>query len=325
MSPLWTRVLVHAEACRPDTLFYAGTVGLSGAVLTDVDAQPWLLLLAWLVPTLAWIASIYGGDYFDRDLDRLTKPHRPIPSGRLRAETARAIMVLFIGAGGLVAVLVNPLTAGLAAVACVFGIAYASVLKGRGLWGNVARGLPAALTLLWGSMVVQPLPELRLVPLAVVFWLHDSGSNLLGALGDRDGDRRGGYRTYPVLRGDEATVRGMVGFLVAWLALAALWPPVLGTGMSWSLSLPVYYAGLAVTGLANGVSVALVARAPRPIPRAVCLRAHEIVVAERIVLGTFLPAAAGRPDVALLVGGTSLAATLVARGLMRRRYEPARA
>ena len=321
MSWLWTRVVVHAEACRPDTLFYAGTVGLSGAVLTDVDAPPRLLLLAWLVPTLAWIASIYGGDYFDRDLDRLTKPHRPIPSGRLGAGTARAIMVAGIGSGGLVAVLVNPFTAGLAAVACVFGIAYASVLKGRGLWGNVARGLPTALTLLWGSMVVQPLPEPRLVPLAVAFWLHDSGSNLLGALADRDGDRRGGYRTYPVRRGDEATVRGLINFLVSWVAVAALWPLVFGTG----ISVPVYYAGIAVAALANVVSVALVARAPQPIPRAVCLRAHEIVVAERIVLGTFLPAAAGRLDVALLVGGPSLAATLVGRGLMRRRYEPVRA
>jgi geranylgeranylglycerol-phosphate geranylgeranyltransferase len=321
MSRLWTRVLVHAEACRPDTLFYAGTIGLSGAVLTDVDTPLRLLLLAWLVPTLAWIAAIYGGDYFDRELDRLTKPHRPIPSGRVRAETARAVMVGGIGTGGLIAVLVNPFTAGLAALAGVFGIAYASVLKGRGLWGNVVRGLPSALTLLWGSMVVQPLPEPRLVPLAMVFWLHDSGSNLLGALGDRDGDRRGGYLTYPARRGDEAAVRGLVNFLGSWVTLAVLWPRVFGTG----IALPVYYAGLAVAALASWVSVALVAHAPRPIPRAVCLRAHEIVVAERIVLGTFLPAAAGRPDVALLVGGPSLAATLVARGLLRRRYEPVRA
>ncbi|MGB3442554.1 MAG: UbiA family prenyltransferase [Actinophytocola sp.] len=323
MPWLWSRFQVHMEACRPDTLFYAGTVGVSGAVLTDVDTPLRLLLLAWLVPTLAWIASIYGGDYFDRDLDRLTKPHRPIPSGRLGAGTARAIMVAGIGFGGLVAALVNPLTAGLAAVACLVGIAYASVLKGRGLWGNVVRGLPTALTLLWGSMVVQPLPEPRLVPLAVAFWLHDSGSNLLGALGDRDGDRRGGYRTYPVCRGDEATVRGLVSFGVCWVALAALWPLVPGAGGS--ISPPVYTAGLAVAALASWAAVSLVARASRPIPRAVCLRAHEIVVAERIVLGTFLPAAVGRLDVALLVGGPSLAATLVARGLMRRRYEPARA
>ncbi|HYQ64488.1 UbiA family prenyltransferase [Actinophytocola sp.] len=324
MSWLRARVLAHLEACRPDTLFYAGTVGLSGAVLTDVDTPPRLLLLAWLVPTLAWVASIYGGDYFDRELDRLTKPHRPIPSGRVAAGTARAVMVAGIAAGGLIAVLVNPLTAGLAAVACVFGIAYASVLKGRGLWGNVVRGLPTALTLLWGSMVVQPLPEPRLVPLAVAFWLHDSGSNLLGALGDRDGDQRGGCRTYPVLHGDDATVRGLVNFGMCWVAIAALWPLVPGTAIP-AVSLPVYAAGLAVVALANWVAVALVARAPRPIPRAVCLRAHEIVVAERIVLGTFLPAAAGRADIALLVGGPSLAATLVARGLMRRRYEPVRA
>jgi len=321
MPSLSSRVLVHAEACRPDTLFYAGTVGLSGAVLTDPHAPPLLLSLAWLVPTLAWIAAIYGGDYFDRDLDKLTKPHRPIPSGRLAAGTARAVMVAGIGAGGLIAVLVNPFTVGLAAVACGFGIAYAGVLKGRGLWGNIARGLPTALTLLWGSMVVQPLPEPSLVVLAVAFWLHDSGSNLLGALGDRDGDRRGGYTTYPVLHDDEASVRGMWRFLAAWVALAAVWPLVTGI----AVSPPLYYAVLAVTAGANAVAVAGVARAPRPIPRAVCVRAHEIVVAERIVLGTFLPAATGRWDIALLVGGPSLAVTLVARAVMRRRYEPAKA
>ncbi|MFC5286518.1 UbiA family prenyltransferase [Actinokineospora guangxiensis] len=319
--PLWSRVRVHAEACRPDTLFYAGTVGLSGAVLSDPRAPLPLFALAWLVPTLVWIAAIYGGDYFDRELDRIAKPHRPIPSGRLAAGTARAIMLAGIGAGALIAVLVNPFTIGLAAVACVCGIAYARVLKGRGLWGNVVRGLPTALTLLWGSMVVQPLPEPSLAVLAVAFWLHDSGSNLLGALGDRDGDRLGGYTTYPVLRGDDASVRGMWGLLAAWVVLAAGWPLVTGIAVSPA----VYCAGVVVTAGANAVAVALVARAPRPIPRAVCLRAHEIVVAERIVLGTFLPAAAGRWDIALLVGIPSLAITLAARAVMRTRYEPARA
>jgi 4-hydroxybenzoate polyprenyltransferase/geranylgeranylglycerol-phosphate geranylgeranyltransferase len=139
--------------------------------------------------------------------------------------------------------------------------------------------------------------------------------------GDRDGDRRGGCTTYPVLHGDDASVRGMWRFFAAWVALAAVWPPVTGVAVSPT----VYYAGLAVTAVANAVAVTGVARAVRPIPRAVCVRAHEVVVAERIALGTFLPAAAGRWDVALLVGGPSLAVTLVARAVMRGRYEPARA
>lgn len=311
--------LAHVEACRPDTLFYAGLVGLSGAVLSRPDADPHQLFLAWLVPTLAWVASLYGGDYFDRDLDALTKPHRPVPSGRIRPETARNLMVLFIGAGGLIAVLVNPRTILLAAAATAFGIAYARFLKGRGLWGNIMRGLPTALTVLWGSMVVQDLPALELLPLAVMFWVHDSGSNLLGALCDRDGDRRGGYETYPVRHGDDATVRALVGFTAGWVVLAGTWPLLFPS----AVAAPVAYYGLLLVAVVlGGFSLRGVLRAGRPIPRPVGLRAHEIVVVERLVLGTYLVAAAGRPGTAALVGLPSVAATMLARRLMRSRYEP---
>ncbi|MGH3564913.1 MAG: UbiA family prenyltransferase [Pseudonocardia sp.] len=319
LSGIRVTFLAHVEACRPDTIFYAGTVGLSGAVLTDSDADPRLLVLAWLVPTLAWIASLYGGDYFDRELDALTKPHRPVPSGRIRAGTARNLMILLIGAGGILAVLVNPLTIVLAAVATVFGIAYARWLKGRGLWGNIVRGLPTALTLLYGSMTVQTLPAVELAALALMFWIHDSGSNLLGALCDRDGDRRGGYLTYPVLRGDAATVRGLTGFFVGWVVLGLAWPVLAGD----DVSLPIYYAGLLAAVALGGVSLVSVVRTTRPIARAVGLRAHEIIVVERLLLGSYLIAAAGRVGLAVLVAGPSLVLTVTARMLMRSRYEPA--
>lgn len=314
------KILAHLEACRPDTIFYVGTVGLSGAILTKPDAPSRLLFFAWLVPTLAWIASLYGGDYFDRELDALTKPHRPIPSGRITATTARNLMIGLIGTSGLIAVLVNPLTVLLAVPAAVFGIAYASLLKGKGLWGNVSRGLPTALTVLYGSMTVQSLPAVELIPLALMFWIHDSGSNLLGALCDRDGDRRGGYLTYPVQRGDEATVRGLTQFYFGWVVLAFAWPVLLGSG----IDLLIYYAALLLAAALGAVSLSSVARAPRPIGRAVGLRAHEIVVAERIILGTFLIASAGQAGLALLVGLPSMILTLLARHLMRRRYEPRR-
>ncbi|HET6291272.1 MAG TPA: UbiA family prenyltransferase [Amycolatopsis sp.] len=312
------RLLAHVEACRPDTVFYAGTIGLSGAILTRPDADTGPLFLAWLVPTLAWIASLYGGDYFDRDLDGLTKPHRPIPSGRIQPLTARNTMVFLICSGMVLAFLVNPLTVLLAIPATIFGIAYARWLKGKGLWGNVSRGLPSALTVLYGSMTVQPLPAPQLVAYALMFWVHDSGSNLLGALCDRDGDRRGGYLTYPVRYGDEATVRGLARFYVGWVVLALVCPVVLGD----RVDPVVYYVPLTVAIALGWVSLYSVLRAPRPVDRAVSLRAHEIVVVERIILGTFLIAAAGRIEVALLIGVPSMLLTVLARRLMRRRYEP---
>ncbi|WP_370944219.1 UbiA family prenyltransferase [Amycolatopsis sp. cg5] len=312
------RFLAHLEACRPDTVFYSGLVGLAGAVLTNPDAGFPLLFSAWLTPTLAWIASLYGGDYFDRDLDAQAKPQRPIPSGRMRAETAKNLMIAYIGAGALIAVIVNPRTIALAVLAAAFGIAYARYLKGHGLWGNISRGLPTAAALLFGSMTVQPLPLPELVPLALMFWIHDSGSNLLGALCDRDGDRAGGYFTYPVRRGDEATVRALAWFYGLWVGILALWP------LTVTVDPAVYWPGALTCAALGAVSLLSVSRAPRPIPRPVGLKAHEIVVAERIILASFITASTGQLALALLVACPSLALTVLARHLMRPRYEPAR-
>ncbi|QUQ65277.1 UbiA prenyltransferase family protein [Kutzneria sp. CA-103260] len=229
-------------------------------------------------------------------------------------------MIFFITAGVTLATLVNPLTVILAAFATVSGIAYASRLKGRGLWGNIIRGLPTALTLFYGSMTVRPLPDAELIPLALMFWIHDAGSNLLGALCDRDGDRLGGYHTYPVRRGDSATVRALVGFYVGWTALGLTWP-VLFRG---NINAVVYYIAMLASVALGSVSLLTVLRAPRPIARSVGLRAHEVVVVERIILGSFLVAAAGRPGLAILVAGPSMVLTVVAQRFMRSRHEPFR-
>lgn len=311
------RFLAHLEACRPDTVFYSGLVGLTGAVLTDPDAGFPLLFSAWLVPTLAWIASLYGGDYFDRELDTQAKPQRPIQSGRMRAETAKNLMIAYIGTDAVIAVIVNPRTIALALVAAIFGIAYARYLKGHGLWGNISRGLQTAAALLFGSMTVQPSPLPELVPLALMFWIHDSGSNLLGALCDRDGNRLGGYFTFPVRRGDEATMRALTWFYGLWIGILARWPLV------FTVQPAIYCTGVLACAALGGISLLSVRLAPRPIPRAVGLKAHEIVVAERIILASFLMASIGRLTLALLVAYPSLALTVIARKLMRRRYEPA--
>lgn len=283
------------------------------------SAAPLLLFLAWLVPTLAWIASLYGGDYFDRRLDALTKPHRPIPSGRIRAATAKWLMIVYIGIGGVIAAVINPLTVILAALATAFGIGYARWLKGYGLWGNVMRGLPTALALLFGSMTVSPLPPVELVVLALMYWAHDAGSNLLGALCDRDGDRLGGFHTYPVQHGDAATVAALTGFFAAWSVIGLGWPLTVGDRVDPT----VYYLGLALCLILGATALRKVAAAASPIPRPIGLRAHEIVVIERILLGSLLVAAAGRPGLAAAVGLPSLVLTVVSRRLMRRRYEPA--
>jgi geranylgeranylglycerol-phosphate geranylgeranyltransferase len=319
--PFTVRLVAHVEAWRPDLSTYAGLVSLSGALLASDDPPLWRLVGAWLSPTLGWVAAMYGGDYFDRDLDAVSKPHRPIPSGRMRAGEALGGMITCIALGMIVAVVLNPLNLLVVAVTTVLGISYSRFLKARGIWGNAIRGGVTAMAFVLGTMCVQTTPPWELMPLALVFWLHDSGSNVVGAICDRDGDREGGYRTFPVRHGDVPALWLLVAFDIAWVALAVGYPLTLGS----SFGVAAYLPFLAVAVALGTVTVVRLVRAPRPIPRLSALQAHEYLVVGRLALAAGMVAGATNlwVGVALLV--PSSAATLFASlKMMRRRYEPSR-
>jgi geranylgeranylglycerol-phosphate geranylgeranyltransferase len=279
----------HVETWRPYTLWYVGLVGLGGAALLDGPHHPWRLVAAWAAPTAGWLGGHYLGDYFDRELDAGSKPHRPIPSGRLAARTAVwcggacfAVLAGLAAAGGW--------ATGSVAVAAALGIvAYSRWFKARGVAGNLVRGALGAITLFAGAAAagLRPaagLPAGRtiaaLLALMIAFWLHDTASNLVGTLRDIDGDRAGGYQTLPVLRGTPFAVNTAL----------ALYAAAIGAALAGGLLVRRGQADFLVT-LSLAATTGVAALAPLTLhhaqmPVAVALRAHSVLVIERVVLAS---------------------------------------
>ncbi|WP_173142136.1 UbiA family prenyltransferase [Kibdelosporangium persicum] len=318
------KVMAHIETCRLDSSFYVGIVGVAGALLAEDDPAVWQLVGVWLVPTLGWLASLYGGDYFDRDLDAIGKQHRSIPSGRMSAREAFIGMVLTIVLGAAVAIALNPMNIVLVVLAGGLGFSYSKWFKARGILGNIARGGPTAFSLLLGAMSVSGTVPVDLLPVALMFWLHDSSSNLVGALCDMDSDRRGGYATFPVRHGDLATIRLVAALDVCWVALAVSVPIGWELAGSRAVHWGIYGTGMAVAATLAVISVAILARAPRPTPRLAGLRAHELIVIERLWPPCVLIAATAGLPLALVFFVPSLVITRSAQLMMRGRYEPGR-
>ena len=91
--------------------------GFAIAGLGNRAALPWLLLAT---------AALYAGgivlnDVFDREIDRLERPERPIPSGRIRTAHAAALGagLLVVGVGAAAAANTTALIVALAIAACV--------------------------------------------------------------------------------------------------------------------------------------------------------------------------------------------------------------
>ncbi|MEV7967876.1 UbiA family prenyltransferase [Sphaerisporangium sp. NPDC088356] len=315
---LRTRLLAHVQTWRPYTMLYIGLVGLAGGLLNDPRAPGWALAGAWAVPTLGWIGGHYGGDYFDRRLDAVAKPHRPIPSGRMPAGDGLAGLVACTAGGAVAALLLNWRTLVLVAAALAAGLGYSAVLKARGLSGNLIRGSLTAFALLFGAMATAPYPAPYVLPVAAVFLLHDMQSNLVGTLRDIGGDREAGYETFPVRRGARPAVRVVVAVSVLWVALAAA-VPALGPPRPGGAS--AYWPVLGACVLLAAAAIGLLARAPEPMPPRVALRAHAVLVVERVALaGAFIGLAAG-PAVMLATALPALLATIMLQAGMRTRYE----
>jgi geranylgeranylglycerol-phosphate geranylgeranyltransferase len=307
---LWQRLVAHVEMWRLDLFSYTGFVGVAGALLSSADRPIMRLVGAWLAPSLGWVAAMYGGDYFDRELDAVAKPQRPVPSGRVKPREALGGMVICVLLGMVIAVLLNPFNIFVVIAALVLGVSYSKYFKARGIWGHTIRGGVTAMAFINGMLATSTALSVRLLPLALLFWLHDSGSNVVGAICDRDGDRSGGYRTFPVRHGDNAALWMMSGFDVGWLALAVSSPVILGARFD-----AVRYAPfLAVSVIMSTVSALMLVRAPRPVPRLTALRAHEVLVVERLVLTAGFVAGASSAWVGI--------AMLIL--MMRRSYEPSR-
>jgi len=279
----------HVETWRPYTLWYCGLVGLAGAALIGGPHHPWRLAAAWAAPTAGWLGGHYLADYFDRELDAASKPHRPIPSGRLSERAAVwcgsagfAVLVGLAVAGGWA-------TASVAVVAALAMVAYGRWFKARGLSGNVVRGALGAIALLYGAAVsgfrpASGLPAARtvaaLLVLMAAFWLHDTASNLTGTLRDIDGDRAGGYQTLPVSRGTPFAVTTVLLLYATAIAAALAGGLLAGRGQADFLATLVVAAAIGVTGLAPLVPH----RTQMPV--VVALRAHSVLVIERVVLAS---------------------------------------
>jgi 4-hydroxybenzoate polyprenyltransferase/geranylgeranylglycerol-phosphate geranylgeranyltransferase len=308
--------MAHVETWRPYTSLYVGLVGLGGAALSPGPHAPSRMAAAWAIPTLGWLAGLYGGDYFDRELDAIAKPHRPIPSGRLRPAVALGCMIGFVAAGAIWTLILAWPAVFLVALALGIGLSYNNYFKARGLSGNLVRGLMTSIAFLFGATMTGHGLTGALVLTSLVFCLQDGASNLVGTLRDVDGDREGGYNTFPVVHGILASVRVIATLWFLWTALAVSLPALTGRPVS-----AAYAVTLALASATAGTVVLLLARQGARLSRQFALSMHEVLCLERIVLAVALIVWGAGAGLGAAVGVPALAITWISQRTLRKRHE----
>jgi 4-hydroxybenzoate polyprenyltransferase len=161
---------------RPANLVTAAADVFAGWIVVDAGRAG----LDWRADGLVWRVSasvcLYAGgvvlnDFFDRNLDAVERPERPIPSGRVPAAFAGILGALLLGAGIAVGFQASAIAGVIAASIAGLVLLYDAVAKHNAA-GPVVMGSCRALNLLLGlSAAPAMLPHtwfLALLPLAYI-------------------------------------------------------------------------------------------------------------------------------------------------------------
>ena len=205
-----------AELLKPITWFppmwaFACGVVASGGSFGD----QWIAILLGLVLAgpLVCASSQAVNDWFDRHVDAINEPQRPIPSGRIPGQWGLYIAILWAGLSLLWAWYLSPWGFAAAGLGLVLAWAYSAPpfrLKQNGWWGNAACALSyEGLAWLTGAAVVlgDVLPHERSFVLALLFSLGAHGIMTLNDFKSIEGDQRMGVGSLPVRLGVNGAAR----------------------------------------------------------------------------------------------------------------------
>lgn len=217
-------VRAYVDLARPFTLV-APALGFVSGALTALGAsprEPWSpALLAAPFIGAAMAALLNAGNnalnqIYDLDIDRVNKPKRPLPSGRLTIARVWTFTNITYALALVLAWLVVPGTPTLSwskSHECFWLVAVAVVCtylysvppfrtKRLGIWANVTIAIPRGVLLKvagWSSvktaMGVEPWY------IGCIFGLFLLGATTTKDFADMEGDRRGGCRTLPIQYG----------------------------------------------------------------------------------------------------------------------------
>lgn len=223
------------ELLKPVTWFppmWAFMCGVVSSGVPVVDRWPFLIAGVLLTGPLVCGTSQAVNDWFDRHVDAINEPDRPIPSGRIAGRWGLWIAITGTILSLLVAWLTGPWVMAATCVGLAFAWGYSAPpfrFKVSGIWGPASVALTyEGLTWFTGASVMAgSLPAIEILVILVLYSLGAHGIMTLNDFKAVEGDRVTGLRSLPVVLGVERAARVactvMIAPQIAVVALLAAW------------------------------------------------------------------------------------------------------
>jgi len=224
---------------RPINCAMMGFAVLVGAVLANPQFSSigWLnILYGFVTGFTLTAASMTINDYYDRAIDAINEPSRPIPSGSVSAREALAFVFVLSAVGFVFAYLTSVLCLVVAIISWIVVVTYVTVGKRSGLPGNFLVSTCVAIPFIYGSITVVNQVQLSVLLFAIMAFLSNTGREITKGIVDVKGDRAEGVKTLAVRYGEKNAAVVASLFYVSAVSLTPL-PWILSLVSFWFIPL----------------------------------------------------------------------------------------
>jgi chlorophyll synthase len=252
------------ELLKPVTWFPPMWAFGCGVVSSGLSpAGRWHLVVAgiFLAGPLLCATSQVVNDWFDRHVDAINEPGRPIPSGRIPGRWGLYLALLWTVLSAAVAAALGPFVLAAAGLGLLLAWAYSAPpvrLKQNGWWGNAACGLSyEGLAWLTGASLLAggAIPDARIILVALLYSAGAHGIMTLNDFKSLAGNRALGVGSLPVRLGPERAAH-----VACWMMAV---PQVLVVALLVAWDRPWSAALVALSVLLQGACMLRLLRDPR--------------------------------------------------------------
>lgn len=164
-------------------------------------------------------AAMTINDYYDRKIDAINEPQRPIPSGTISPNQALLFVGVLCAAGFVFSLLVSLLCFAVAAASLIITATYLTVGKRSGLPGNFLVSACVAIPFIYGSVTIVNTVGLNVLFFASLAFLSNTGREITKGIVDVKGDAAEGVKTLAVRYGEKKAALTAAIFYLSAVAL----------------------------------------------------------------------------------------------------------
>ncbi len=207
---------------RPVNCAMMGLAVFVGALLAV--SQPfqgsWVnIVFGFFTGFMLCAAAMTINDYYDRSIDAVNEPRRPIPSGLVNAREALTFVTALTVVGFVFAYFSSVLCLLVAAAAWTITVLYVTVGKRSGLLGNFLVSICVATPFIYGSIAITGGLQLNVLLFALMAFLANTGREITKGIVDVEGDSREDVKTLAVRFGEKNAAVAAAVFYVSAVAL----------------------------------------------------------------------------------------------------------